>query len=240
MSQLKNPRLRYKTLDKCFRNPARKYFIDDLVSECNKALSDFDREAIGVSKRQVWEDIKFMKSREGWQIDLEQFWEGKRVYYRYADPLFSIENMPFTEPDLNQLRSAIQILTQFEGMPQFGWIEEMITKIQYTLPDQGRGSPIISFDNNRYLRGIGHLGKLFNAIIYKQVLRVVYQDFKSSDPYDVIVHPYFLKQYNNRWFLFGLNPAKNKNDWTLALDRMETVAQLSDEKYRDNKIDWDE
>jgi len=219
---------------------ARKYFIDDLVAECNKALMNFDRESVGVSKRQVWEDIKFMKSREGWQIELEQYKEGKRMYYRYADPSFSIENLPFTEADLNQLRSAIQILNQFEGVPQLEWIEEMVTKIQYSLPEQGRDKSIISFDRNRYLRGISYLGQLFNAITYKKVLRVSYQDFKSADAYEVIIHPYFLKQYNNRWFLFGFNPAKTKVDWILALDRIKSIDELPSENYISGKIDWEE
>jgi predicted DNA-binding transcriptional regulator YafY len=240
MSQFKNPKLRYKTLDKCFRNTAKKYFIEDLVDECNKALQTFGREYISVSKRQVWDDIKFMKSNEGWQIELEQFKLGKRTYYRYIDPSFSIEKMPLTEVDFNQLKSAMQILACFEGMPQFDWLDEMTARIQYLLPDKDRRKPFISFDNNQYLHGVEYLGRLFNAISYKQVLRVSYQDFKSHFPYEVIIHPYFLKEYNNRWFLFGLNPDKGKSDWTLALDRIKNIDEISNENYKESEVQWNE
>ena len=39
MATTKNAFIRYKVLDNCFRNPGKRYFIDDLIEECNKALA---------------------------------------------------------------------------------------------------------------------------------------------------------------------------------------------------------
>ena len=163
----------------------------------------------------------------------------KQVYYRYADTSYSINNMPLNEVEIGQVRSAIQILSQFNGMPQFQGLSELLPKLQQGLTiDQQQ--PFISFDSNQYLKGIDHLGTLYNAINYKKVLKITYQDFKSDKPYQLIIHPYYLKQYNNRWFLFGYNPDKNKPDWNLALDRIEAIEETTD-KYLVNKtIDWEE
>jgi predicted DNA-binding transcriptional regulator YafY len=71
------------------------------------------------------------------------------------------------------------------------------------------------------LRGLEHFGDLFNAIIYKQVLTIKYQSFKNPEPEISFIHPYYLKQYNNRWFLFGYNPAPKVNALSnRALDRI--------------------
>ena len=40
MATNKHAMIRYQALDKCFRNPGRKYFMDDLVQACNDALYD--------------------------------------------------------------------------------------------------------------------------------------------------------------------------------------------------------
>lgn len=239
MATNKNALIRYKVLDKCFRNPGRKYFINDLIEECNKVLSEIDPDFTGISRRQIFDDMSFMESEEGWSIDLGKFRDGKKVYYRYTDTSFSINNMPLNELEVTQLKAAIDILSQFKGMPQFEWIHEMVPKLQQgSQSDEKR--TIIDFDNNIYLKGIDRLGELYNAILYKKVLKVSYQPFEDDKPYDVIIHPYYLKQYNNRWFLFGYNPEKEKYDWNLAIDRIVNAVELKGKYEKNTEIDWSE
>ena len=49
--------LRYQVLNKCFRNRYREFTIDDLVEECNKAMSKELDKYDGVSKRTIQDDI---------------------------------------------------------------------------------------------------------------------------------------------------------------------------------------
>ena len=63
--------------------------------------------------------------------------------------------------------------------------------------------PIISFDTNPYIKGIEHLSTLYQPIKNKTVLTILYQDFNALEPYIINLHPSYLKQYNNRWFLIG-------------------------------------
>jgi predicted DNA-binding transcriptional regulator YafY len=49
-----------------------------------------------------------------------------------------------------------------------------------------------------------------------------------------------LKQYNNRWFLFGYNPEKDKYDWNIALDRIKTIDEIQDTFIPNTTIDWNE
>ena len=80
MATNKNALIRYKVLDNCFRNPGRRYFIEDLIAECESVLLDIDPESNGISRRQIFEDIAFMESKEGWSIELEKLRTGKKVY----------------------------------------------------------------------------------------------------------------------------------------------------------------
>ena len=238
MATNKNALIRYKVLDTCFRNSGRRYFIDDLLEACDKVLSEIDLLSNGISRRQLFEDISFMESEEGWSIELTKEREGKKVFYRYTNPSFSINNMPLNEVEINQLKSAIDILSQFKGMPQFEWIHELVPKLKQGLAPDDVSNTIIEFDNNEYLKGIEFLGQLHNAIFYKQVLSISYKPFEADNPYDLILHPYFLKQYNNRWFLFGYNSENQKFDWNLALDRIVAVKELNVEYKKNTEIDW--
>ena len=238
MSTTKNALIRYKVLDKCFRNTGRRYFIQDLIDECNNILAEIDPETTGISLRQIREDISFMKRAEGWSIELGEFRVGKKMFYRYTDTNFSINNMPLNELEINQLKSAIDIVSQFKGMPQFEWVNELIPKLKQGIAKDEKSTPIIEFENNENLKGIEHLGALYNAILYKKILKIVYQPFVDEKSQLLTFHPYFLKQYNNRWFVFGYNPENGKFNWNLALDRIESIAEQIGKFQKNTEIDW--
>ena len=232
--------IRYKILDNCFRNTGRRYFIEDLIWECNKVLLEMDPESNGISLRTIRDDIAFMKSSEGWEIELAELKDGKKFYYRYLDTSFSINNMPLNELEINHLRSAINILSQFKGMPQFEWIHELLPKLNQGISSEDEITTIMEFDNNSYLKGIQNLGPLHDAILYKKVLSINYQPYENDEPFEIILHPYYLKQYNNRWFVFGYNPQNEKPDWNLAIDRIVSLKEIRGKYVKNSQIDWKE
>ena len=60
---------------------------------------------------------------------------------------------------------------------------------------------------------------MFTAISNKLVFALKYHTFKSLEVKEVIVHPYLLKQYNNRWILIvGVQDGTILN---FALDRID-------------------
>jgi len=239
MGITKNAFLRYQTLDRCFRNPGRRYNINDLVKACSEALREFDRDSAGIQKRQVYDDIKFMESSQGWSIPLERIKEGRNVYYRYDDLKFSINNQPINEMEAEQLKSAMLVLSRFKGLPQFEWINELIPKLDQSFNLSNQSQEIISFDSNEFLKGTGFITPLFNAILYKKVLEISYQSFKSDKPQTIIFHSYHLKQFNNRWFLFGKN--NNFDNLTnLALDRIQSVKECNEKYISNTTIDFQE
>ena len=79
---------------------------------------------------------------------------------------------------------------------------------------------------------------LFNAIRKKTTVELRYQSFRMADPQTLIVHPYYLKQYNNRWFLFCCN-GDHTNLSNYPLDRILSV-KLAHVPYRETDIDFDE
>lgn len=240
MAITKNPLIRYKILDKCFRNPFKNYYFDILLETVNEALFEVTGVEEHIKTRQLRDDIAFMRSPEGWSIELADLSEGKKKIYRYEDVNFSINNAPLNDVEMDQFQSAIQVLSQFEGMPQFEGIQAIIAKLKTDLKITNHEKPFIGFDRSQDLKGIEHFSALYNAVQNKTPLQITYKDFKTEEPYSYIFHPYYLKEYNNRWFLFGLHPESWKSDWNVAIDRIVDVLPIDAVFVANETIDWQE
>jgi predicted DNA-binding transcriptional regulator YafY len=200
---------------------------------------DYSNNQHGVQNRQIFEDIKFMESEQGWAISLERLKEGKKVFYRYSNPEFSIKKQPLNEADKVRLREVLVMLSRFKGMPHFEWVGEMLTRLEADalLPDGS--ARVMEFDHNFYLRGLEHIDPLFYAILYQKAVKITYQSFRQSKPGWLVLHPYFLKQYNSRWYIFGKHE-ENGKIINLALDRIKAIGETSTSYIRNLDIDFTE
>ena len=150
--------------------------------------------------------------------------EGSKRYtkYRYKVPGFSI--MPYleyqyTRADYKKLEKALKILGDNLPADVFERIEfALLSRIEY---DYGRKEKNIDYGENYRLKGRDWLPFIYKCI-NKTVLTVSYKTYEDKgETYSL--HPYLLKQYNNRWFLFGYRPDKNDRYWCAPLDRIEGI-----------------
>jgi predicted DNA-binding transcriptional regulator YafY len=236
MSINKNAYIRYQTLDKCFSNTYRAYYIEDLLEQVNNALEDFNGYDSNIRKRQLFDDIKFMESEAGWSIPLERVKSGKKVSYRYSEKGFSIKKQKISDEELDAINSALMVLLRFKGIPQFEWVNELIPKLQ-SLFKQENIPEVISFDHNEFLKGLDFLPKLYQCIINKIPVEIEYKSFKNVNPKMFIIHPYYLKQYNKRWFLFGISES-DQFLYNLALDRIVSVENSANKFIKNSSFDF--
>ncbi|AZA55585.1 helix-turn-helix transcriptional regulator [Chryseobacterium sp. G0201] len=234
MSSNKNALIRYKTLDKCLKNKYKQYTLDDLIDECSEALFEFEGKESFVSKRTVQLDLQNMRSEKfGYEAPIEVY---ERKYYRYSDPDYSIHNISVNESDLKAMNNAVQILKQFKDFSMFKEMNGVIQKLEDSIHSTNQKS-IIHLDKNEQLKGLEHIDVLYEAILNKKVLNILYKSFNARESSNFVVHPQLLKEFNNRWFLICLHKGKMYN---LALDRMESIETDEKIKYIDQDLDGDE
>lgn len=230
----KNAFIRYKILDKCFNDRYHKYFIEDLMEKVNGQLEDAGIKP--VSKKQIYDDIKFMKSIDGWQAPVESCQYGKRKYLRYSYD-FSIMETPVTEIEVEQLETLITSLSRLQGIPMYDWVEELLANLRYRFGLRGIDTNSIGFEQNRDMKGLRHLSNLINCVIKHQPVTIDYHPF-GREVKKLTIHPYYLKQYNNRWFLLGYNP--DFEDLSIvALDRIEDMTLADITFKRNTDFDFD-
>lgn len=237
MATSKNALIRYKALDKCFSNSYKRFYINDLISYCSVVLSDHYGKETTVSRRQIFADIDFMKSDAGYEAPITSIKDGRKVFYRYEDSNFSILNRPLTNNEILAIDNTIELISRMRGIPGVEGLQSIETKlINAKGPDDK--NPIISFEDNEFLIGIEYLTLLFNFIKNKQVVNIFYRSFKSSETSLYNISPYYLKQYNKRWFLFGWNHDIERIQ-NLALDRMSGV-ETGGSTYVTTSLDFEE
>lgn len=227
----KNALIRYKTIDQCLRNPYRRWTLEDLVEACSDALYEAEGITKGVSLRTVQGDIQIMRSDKlGYNAPIEVY---DTKYYRYADEDYSIMNMPLSQNDCEVMQEAIDLLRQLGDFAQFSEMSDVISRLQDKLAiSQHQHAPIIHFDSVPNLIGIRLLNPLYNYIAHKQTLRVLYQPFNAKEPLEFLLYPYLLKEFRNRWFLFG-SVVSDLTLYNLPLDRIKQVEPI-DLPFREN------
>ncbi|MCM1142242.1 MAG: WYL domain-containing protein, partial [Muribaculum sp.] len=221
MATNKNAMIRYQVLDRCLRNRYKRYYIEDLVAACNEALLEYSEKEEPVKVRQVYKDLNFMEEKWG---TISRIPDGRRKYFRWEDPSFSISQQPLNDEEIDKLKETIIMLNRFKGMPQFEWMEELLSQLEDRFSLKGQTKSVIGFEQNLDYTAVRYLSDLFNAIVNKQSLRIVYQKFDGSKRMWNI-HPYYIKQYNNRWFLFGLNDERYTIT-NIPLDRIMEIQNI--------------
>lgn len=231
MPNNKNAFKRYLILDELLSDRMHNYSIQDLTRIVEVKLADDGLE--GVSRRCIEKDIVDLEYAPIYaEIERYKSEEGKRCV-RYADPTFSIFSKKLSNEERNLLCEVLETIGQFDGLDNFEWLDEFKAKLGVT--DHKK---IIYFSNNPYLKNSNLLGSLFNYISHQIVINICFQDFNQEEQF-IDLHPYLLKQYNNRWFLIGASDM-NYQIKTFALDRINKIKPMPEKTYHEQPEDLTE
>lgn len=213
----KHASCRYRILDHLFQRPRRWTLL-----ELQEAVSLELQEAFGVkskvSTRTLQADMNVMRSLPPRGFDAPILCE--KGGYSYEDRKFSINNLPFSQTDLAALHDAFVLLKQFKGLPQVQPLLSTLQKFQYWA--RHPFDPIIQFETNELVQGTEWLEILYQAIVDRQPLQIQYQSFTQAEAFELVLHPYHLREYRNRWFVFGQHDQLGEI-YNLALDRIKAV-----------------
>ena len=217
----KNALIRYRTIDKCLVNRQRRWTLKDIIEACIQALQEYEGKTT-LSQRTVQLDIQAMRSGKlGYEAPIIVV---DRKYYTYSDPSFSIARVPVSKGELEQLKEAVLVLKQFRGFQQFDEIEEIIFRLEEKMDQsQTPKHPSILLELNDQLRGLSWLSPLHQYIVNKQVLQFTYHAFHQSQPLNHEIHPYLLKEYNNRWYVIGYSQVERRIK-TFSIDRIKHIS----------------
>lgn len=221
--------IRYKIIDNCLRQTHRKWTLEDLIDKVSDGIYELEGIHSGISKRTVQGDIQLMRSNKlGYNAPIVVI---KRKFYTYEDPSYSISNSPLSDSDMSKMKDAVNILKHLNGFSYFDEMSDMIARLENNLSQQeNKSASYIQLESNKLLKGLNWITPIHKAIREKTPLLITYKSFKSKSKQDAVYFPYLLKEYRNRWFVI-CKPKKGKTLITLALDRIEDIAEMAKSGY---------
>lgn len=238
MAQTRNAQLRYRVLDRCFRNRVSPKTFDELKDEINEVFRDLVDDHFEISDRTLREDIRIMRDSCGFNAPIVARRVGNGQYrYYYYDPKFSIFKTALSEQDVDTLQSTIEMLGRYRGLPSTAWLEEIISSLELRFDLKVSHKQLVAFEQNAELKGLEHLSALIDATMNKQTLDITYRSYRGNEN-TYVISPYYMKQYNGRWFLFGLDNTKSRL-MNMALDRIVSFKSSAEDFAPNQNIDFD-
>jgi len=233
---------RYQVIDACIRNRQRSYpDIVFLKERCSERLDQ------RISRSTIEKDLKAMKdeSEPGYYAPI-RYDRQKRGYY-YEDPAYSIANIQVKEEDIDAIEFAARILRQYRGFHMVKRYAEAIDRILDVVDvrrilSTEEFEEFVQFENPPYLEGSCYIEPIIRAIKEKKAIRIEHLSFRTFKPQSPavnsiimestskatsrILHPYLLKEYNNRWYVIGWDE-NEKDIRTFGLDRIKAIEPLN-------------
>jgi predicted DNA-binding transcriptional regulator YafY len=176
-----------------------------------------------ISRKTLFNDLKFLKEEKGAPINKPTHGD---PYYYYTEK-FSIKNIVLDEDEVYLLRQASEILKKAAPFQISSEIDLIISKLDNRI-ETNSNNTVIEFENNNLLQGLEYIKPIFEAITSKSALKISYQSFNSKMQNEIIFSPYLLKEYRNRWFVFGKNSEYNSIS-VLGLDRIKKIGNSKEE-----------
>ncbi len=208
---------RHHIIDDCFHKDLKKQWtLKELEDTINVRLLADNRTPI--AKRTLQNDLDELRAKGA---PIESFKIGYQYFFHYTDATFSVKKQPISERDKRTLQEAASLLSQFKELPHYQALQDTLLQIDCWIDGEVRS--LIQFDSNEY-QGYEHLPTLYEAVKNRKALRIKYQDFEQTEGKTYTMHPYFMKEYRNRWYVVG--QVDNGSLYNLALDRIKDIHVL--------------
>lgn len=236
--------VRLKAIDKCLKDKSKKYALADLLETVNESLLLYKSNSDTVSERTLYGDLQFLKNDVyGFNAPIHRTNE---LGYHYTKDNFSIFNTEFNRSDVEQIKDVIISLRDISSKDHFDGLNQALIAMEEVLninvPSNEQNT--IFFENSLNAEGQKWITPIHKAIREKKTLNIDYQPFDKPS-LNHFLCPYFLKEYNNRWFVFGYEiQAPGKEGYTglahYGLDRInscnESLLNFHEEEISYDKV----
>lgn len=203
-------------LNELFRT--RAYTLEEIIERVANGIGE------SISKKTIQNDIKALRieaAEKGAEIVC------KESRYRYEPQNFNINDVKVESAAIEKIKLAAMLLKQIPGLDIHEELNEVFEKLEMrTAEIDETEQQFIQFDTRQDYTGAKFLAELLEAVKGEQVISFQYQSFMHADPIQVILHPYLLKEWNNRWYVIGLPQHLRENNLaefhTFGLERIKS------------------
>lgn len=199
----KNAYNRYIVIDSLLRNKMRPYpTMQELIAACNERLS------IDTKLNTIQKDIERMKMPPPDGFNAPIYYERYHKGYMYTDPDFKIGNLDLTDADIASIKESLALVQSIGA----GRIDEKFShamqKVLATAAEvfdqpQSNAASYLQTMSPPISRGFAHFELFSRACRERIPLSFVHYGYKKRRFTAVELHPFLIKEFDNKWYLFG-------------------------------------
>lgn len=224
----KDQLLRIEILDELLSR--KKWSKQELIDRINDRIIDHHKP---IGERTFYRDVNYLVDEKAAPIHRPT--KGDALYY-YTEK-FSLKETPFDAEEIDSLKKAVQFLKLINNSKILSEVEAIIRKLENRIHiNEAALETIVLFEDHTISAGQEHINELMDAIQLKSPVEVKYQSFNQDKPILKIIHPYLLKEYRNRWFLFARVTEETRLS-IFALDRIRQIKVSSIDFTENDLID---
>jgi len=232
-----------KKMPETKKQPTRIRIINECLSikgsywSKEQLLAKMANQDLKVSDRTLEIDIADMKNCGQLQYYAPIKWCKINKGYHYTDPNYSFDKLPLNKQDIRALEIAASTLKQYEYIPIMREFTTTIDKIIHVVNRVKKNNSdslldFIEFEKTPTAAGLIHMDAIIDAIQNSKVILLDYHSFERARPVRTAIHPYFIKEYRNRWYVIALKDETGEIR-TYAFDRINEIKE-SVLRYKSN------
>lgn len=205
------------------------YSLDDFARACELKLGDENKPSV----RTLYSDLE--RLRDEYKAPLAPKNRQPKPYW-YTETDFSLYGV-FNKEDAALAREAVALLKQVSYLPNFAGLEDVFLKFEQRARTADKAEKnSIQFEQNLGYTGLKWLSDLYRAMQQNRQVWVTYTGFGQPSA-KLSFSPYLLKEYNNRWHVYGPGAESLGLD-SLALDRINELKIRTDLLRQPDSTDW--
>lgn len=208
----------------------------DLAIACYMELKDQYKSYKVPSRSTIFADLQYLRDTEhGYGAVIENI----NGSYHYYDPQFSIEHVRATPRQVDAILQAFILIKQLTQNDQLANIKEVVSLLEKKLTSSTDKKllikPIIYFEESTNYPSHQWIDDFYDLCYRKETCRISYQPFNDNG-HNYVYSPYYLKEYNNRWYIIAYCHEKNMI-FNLALDRIISITRSFEDFDESHYID---
>lgn len=225
-----NAYLRYQVIDECLTKRSVKYpSPEKLLEEIERILDQ------RIAKETLLKDIRDMKKSSDLGFNAPIKYSRSHNGYYYDDPNFSIKKFPVNYEEVESAKFALTLLNKSSTLPYLNrfknFVERAVTFSRIESQLKNDISKYILFEEPVEIEGVEWIEPLVNAIQLRYVVNIYHRTIGKDKPVERSLHPYLLKEYDDRWYVYGFDERSNE-ERIFGLDRIHEIIPHKDKEFR--------
>ncbi len=226
----KNAYLRYQVIDECLTKRSMKYPSPEKLLEQIERILDQR-----ISKETLQKDIRDMKKSSYLGFDAPIKYSRSHNGYYYEDSNYTIKKFPVDYEEKESAEFALALLNQSGSLPYLNrfknFVERALTFSKVGDQLQEDLSRYIQFEEPVTVEGLQWIEPLVDAIQLNHVVEIVYTSIRGKKTKERALHPYLLKEYDDRWYVYGFDE-RSEEERIFGLDRIQSLELNEQKDYR--------